>query len=187
MTLPASAPAAVTSVAHSIPWLPAEASWLSILQGCIPVVIAGMVAWVGWRQLKTARAKFNLDLFQHRMECFNATWNVLSEAHHFEEPTKCLEAFLDMIPKGEFLFGADVARYMNLIRENIQRSRTIGALMRANSKMIESTEAYGARDALGKSTVALMNEQQEIVKWMLDQALPCKAVFASYMSFGNRR
>jgi hypothetical protein len=205
MTLPASAPlhvvaaSASTHISASVPthavspiqWIPADASWLSILQGCIPILIAGAVAWIGWRQLMATKAKVNLDLFKDRMEVFNATWAVLPEvitAQHYEQITPNMKAFYDMIPKGEFLFGNDVAEYMKLIRERFNRLNIIRETVNINHQTIDSADSDADMNSLKNETHDLLIESNKIRIWLLNQGQGhCQAMFGRYMSFGKWR
>ena len=129
MSLPASAPliasvphivASGIPVTHSIPWLPADASWLSISQGCVPIAIAAIVAWVGWRQLATASARLKLDLFEKRLAIFDLTWEALSKASEgrFIEPDE-MGPLHNAIPEAAFLFGRDIENYIRMVKTRL--------------------------------------------------------------------
>src|ERR1022692_3357511 len=112
----------------SIPVLPADASVLSISTGLIPLAVTIFVAYLGARQYWAARAKFNLDLFDKRFECFKATWAVFSEAHQHEEVPPQVAAFREIIPKVQFLFGKDVLAYVDLVDDKIKKMQANGAM-----------------------------------------------------------
>lgn len=182
MTLPASAPASVAtsvphvaaSAAHSIPWLPADASWLSIAQGCVPIAIAAMVAWVGWRQLQAARAKLKLDLFEKRLAIFNATWEQVGRsAQNKPYEYRELGLWFNKIHEASFLFGPDIVEYLNEIREKAIEEQILWAKVQPLHPEPATDEQKAEHKALND--------------WFLAEAKHIQHKFAPYLSFHEWR
>lgn len=156
-----------------------------IAQDSIPIAIAFMVAYVGWLQLRTARAKFRLDLFDKRIDCFNATRGVFAAAHFQDGIQSEYSAFLTVLPKSEFLFDKDVSGYLKIVNAKVQQLRMTGVKLRANterSQICNSSLGRAEHDAVARQLIV---EQAEIVSWMGEQDDRCRAVFKPYMAFGK--
>ena len=182
MTLPASAPASVAasvshvaaSAARSIPWLPADASWLSIMQGCVPIAIAAMVAWVGWRQFRAARAKLKLDLFEKRLAIFNATWEQVGRsAQNKPYEYRELGLWFNKIHEASFLFGPDIVEYLNEIREKAIEEQILWAKVQPQHPEPATDEQKAKHKALND--------------WFLAEAKQIQHKFAPYLSFHEWR
>ncbi len=173
--LTASTPQVAASVvaSHSIPWLPSDASWLSILQACIPVVIAAMVAWVGWRQLVTAKAKLNLDLFEKRMDVFEIVLGALTHgAAQRAVPEPELREMLEAAPSARFLYGESVDAYIQEIaQKNFELNRLLVERHKAGNIM-NSPEHQ-----------AVMTCQM----WFAAQRVECVKLFEPFLSFEKWR
>lgn len=172
----ASAPHVAASVAASpsIPWLPADASWLSILQTCIPVVIAAMVAWVGWQQLATAKAKLNLDLFKDRLPIYTATRRILEvfSGSTGLVPWEPLNALLELIPGAALLFGDDIRAYMQEIHQ-----------MATQYNALNQTAQAGPHYATQEVIQGITDRRQ----WFAIQRGQIHKKFDPYMSFDKWR
>lgn len=166
-------PNAVASASPTIPWLPADASWLSILQGCIPVVIAAIVAWVGYRQLATASAKLKLDLFEKRLAIFDMTWSILSMAstEKIIDPHD-LAPLANAIPEAAFLFGSHIEDYLDGIRNRITEQQI--RLLKAHLEGPYASEELRA-------------EITDSKQWFIEECSVVQRKFAPYLNFEKWR
>jgi hypothetical protein len=181
MTLAASVPASIAaalphaaaSATRAIPLLPADASWLSILQGCVPVAIAAMVAWVGWRQLATARAKLKLDLFEKRLAIFDITWEALSKASRSEitHPNELIPLH-NKVPEAAFLFGTGIGGYLETIKSRIAEQQV--CLLQLHERGPYATQE-------------LTDKIKALQAWFHEECLGVKAKFAPYLNFDSWR
>ena len=155
--------------------------------GIIALIVAGVGSGIAYRQYRVARAKFNLDLFDKRMECFKVTWNVLSMGPYTVETMHELTDFYAVRAKAAFLFGSDITEYLDDIERKICKARGNSVMMKANQQSINIAPTPEARHALGQLTVGLFKEEQEIIRGLISDGDNCKAIFSRYMSFGEWR
>ena len=87
----------------------------------ITVSIAVAVAMIGYFQLRTAQQQVALDLFDRRIETYNALREVVSAV----QGSSCAATpenefkFLRAIDRAEFLFGQEIIRELYLIHKAI--------------------------------------------------------------------
>lgn len=91
-----------------------QAIWPELIKGIPAAFVALMIGLVAgeiaWRQFKVARAKLNLDLFEHRYELYDIVWAFLSARGN--GGIEIEKAFNNALPKAHFLFGQDIGDFM---------------------------------------------------------------------------
>ena len=113
-----------------------------------------------------AHAKLNLDLFQQRYEIFEHTWSMLSSTIQPRPNQASLEKdFANARPRARFLFGKEIAEYMDEISRRsteqqmiMMRTAARGTVMLPedvqrhldNNKFFLQEASGGARDLFGK-------------------------------------
>jgi len=88
-------------------------TWPSTLTALLTPTIAAIVAWIYFRQWKTAQNKLKLDLFDKRVLIFDAA-NVL--ILNSQKPggatTEEMARFLASTSQAKWLFNEEIARYL---------------------------------------------------------------------------
>lgn len=146
--------------------------WPELVKGLPAAIVALLVAVIAWRQYKVAKAKLNLDLFEHRYAVFEITRDYLSESIA-TEPSQISSRgkFTESIPRAKFLFGSEVASFMQQIH-NASRGR--GAAHHAIKTTPQLTEEW--EDARRREA-AYANELQHAWQELLHER------FGPYMDF----
>ena len=81
--------------------------WLQVGQILSTAMIGSIVAWIAWRQWKTAHEKVKLDLFDRRFAVFMDVREIVSQGgmrERFSDHSLPNE----VIARGRFLFGPDI-------------------------------------------------------------------------------
>jgi hypothetical protein len=147
---------------------------MDMMRGVPTALVALVVGIVGliiaYNQLKVAKTKLELDRYDKRYAIFQKTWEILSETvmkgtreKHYGLATP----FNNFLPEASFLFGRDIADYLNECSKNW-------------------TELYGLEAE--RADVAGMDRQKNIARtselkvWFFEQAsVHCKAKFGKYL------
>lgn len=83
----------------------ADATLVALVLGVATISIA-------WRQWAVARAKFKLDLFEHRYALFELLWTFLSHHVHDHPETDATHTLLqNSLPKFHFLFDKEIGDF----------------------------------------------------------------------------
>jgi hypothetical protein len=134
------------------------------------VIVAIFVAVIQFRQYRTARAKFKLDLFEKRFQVFAGARRFLSTIlrdakTNLEDHSK----YRAEIAEADFLFGADVNEFL---KEIDRRSLNLW-------QCDKTREGVSDRD----ERVRLSKQVTEEVTWLIEQLPLLKPRFAPYMEF----
>jgi hypothetical protein len=88
--------------------------WVQYLQAFSTPIIALGVAFIAYRQWQTANAKLVLDLFEKRLAVFELAKESISIVTRDGHPNREADMkLLEAIGSAEFLFGSDVAKYLD--------------------------------------------------------------------------
>ena len=133
-----------------------------VLSALLTPVIALLASYIAWQQHKTNKNHFRLALLDRRLKVFDSTGELIGTVvtHgkvHMDDITKFLQATSD----GEFLFGADVAEYLNQLYDKATKVMALEDQPDQESRQMR-------RDALG---------------WFGGQGLAIKKLFGEYMAF----
>jgi len=142
----------------------------------VALVIGGIAALIAWRQYRVAKAKLSLDLFDKRYPIFQQTWEILSEtvrsgtrgkSHGLATP------FNNFLPEARFLFGNQIADYLDAVSENWTELHGLEA------------EQYDVTGSNREQQIARMNELQ---LWFFKQATEgAREKFGPYLNFERWR
>ena len=132
----------------------------------VTLVIGGIAARITFQQYKVAEAKLKLDLFERRYKIFLETWKILSAVvgTGTRETNYGLGTpFNNFIPEAKFLFGADIADYVNQLASKWTRLHAI--------ERMDQMSTYA-------------EERSALVNWFKEQADDVvKMKFGSYLNF----
>ena len=148
-------------------------SHIDLLKVLLPALIAlagvAITAVIAYRQYLVARAKLNLDLFEQRLQIFDATWSFLSSPFISGIQNLTDINFTNMIPKASFLFGPEIELYMREASKKVTELRII-EVRTTNSNNIVPPE--------------LIERRLDLEKWFLKEASEgVKRVFGPYLEF----
>jgi hypothetical protein len=133
------------------------------------------VGFVTWAQLRVARNKLRLDLFDRRWRVFEATSKFVNAISN--DPRNVgsyLNDFKSGTSNAEFLFDSDVVDYIKLVRERAVDMQTAHTLFESERK----DEAARIRNI-----EKFASEQKWLIKQVQSGAMTKS--FASYLSFAN--
>ncbi len=141
----------------------------------IATVFLGIVAsWIAVQQLRLARHRFRLDLFDRRYKIFDATRSFLSvilREATFKDSN--LFEFYAGTSDTEFFFGPEIVAYLFDIRK-----RALD--MRLSQKKYE-------RLPVGEERSRLVDAEHQEAAWLNDQIVAITVVFRPYLSFSKIR
>ena len=135
------------------------------------VCIAGVGAYVAYKQHFLAKEKFKLDLFEKRFAVFIGARKFLTEvkATGNVKISPDLYSYRASIGEATFLFEQDMVDYLELINR-------------------KSVDCYGKEQGLegvpvGEQRTRLVNEKSELLEWLIDQLPQLKVKFSPYLKF----
>ena len=138
------------------------------------LVLAASVAIVAWLQWWIALTKLRLDLFDRRYKVYEATRKYLSAIFQEAKFTNAqLFEFYAGTSDAEFLFGTDVVKYLEEIRNRAIRMQTA-------QHVFEPLP-------VGDERTRQIDTHIEELKWLTDQLREMRKIFAPYLGFANVR
>ncbi|MFZ6845456.1 hypothetical protein [Undibacterium sp. RuTC16W] len=91
-----------------------ETSWLSLLTAFVTPVIAALGIWIAYQQATINRHKLKLDLYDKRLEIYNAVRNALGTIVMSGQTSQSIEReFLIGIAGAKWLFNKEIKDYLN--------------------------------------------------------------------------
>jgi hypothetical protein len=98
--------------------------WVTYLQAFSTPAIALLALVIGFFQWRTAHQRAVLDLFDRRMQSYDALNAAISEIVREGSVTfECLVRFSHAADRAKFLFGRDVSTYLQQTKETILKLR----------------------------------------------------------------
>jgi len=92
------------------------ALWFQIAQSLLTLLVAGSLGYIAFRQWRTSHKRAVLDLFEKRWETYIALQAIVSEVLQTgSAPANVSFSFLSAMNKAEFLFGAEVNKYLRRV------------------------------------------------------------------------
>lgn len=145
--------------------------WIKVISPAVVALVIGLIAaGIAWRQYRVAQAKLKLDLFDKRIDVFNVVWQFLSAAV-MQEDLHPLSGYSNVIPKARFLFGRDMAAYLE---DASKRHTELWVLKK--------------KIANGNATHQEIDRVADLSNWFYAQASTIvKARFAPYLDFERWR
>ncbi|MBY4833665.1 hypothetical protein [Burkholderia dolosa] len=145
------------------------------MKGAGPALIALVVAIVGWfltrLQYRVARGQLNLNLFDRRYALYEQVWSYLSQAANSAPgpDSKTHIDFTNAYPKFHFLFGKDIAHYVQQAGENAIALWSIQTRRKSGAARLTPDDD---------------RRELELTSWFATEAISgAKARFAPYMAF----
>ncbi|VVE46040.1 hypothetical protein [Pandoraea terrigena] len=150
--------------------------WPEIAKGLpaafVAAVVAGIAAYIAYRQFRVAQAKLKLDLFERRYSIFEMVWGFTSGLAQGNIPDWGGEkwvAFTNRRPEIAFLFGRDISEYCDEINKKANELKVIDARIKRNGGVLPP-ECVGAN--------------LELQKWFFEQASTgVRQAFGAYLNF----
>lgn len=136
----------------------------------ITLLLAAIVAWIGYQQYILARARFKLDLFDKRFAVYKATQKFLSiilGAARFEMGE--FWEFRRDTQDAPFLFRDDIVQFLDAVDKAALDLRT-------------ATECY-EHLPVGDDRTRLVNRKAAVLKQLTDELSRLRTVFGPYLSF----
>ena len=93
-------------------------TWVQFIAAIGPTAVAVSVAYVAWRQWRTAETKLKFDLFERRLKAYDAyarLWAMI--AIHGEVSPGDYNRFIQDIDGAQFLFGHELVGQIEAIRD----------------------------------------------------------------------
>ncbi|MCM2540385.1 hypothetical protein [Burkholderia glumae] len=150
-----------------------------LMKGVPSAIVAVVVAIASWiiasEQIRVAKGKLNLDLFQERYALFNLMWSHLSDMTR--GPTNRRHEvqvdFRNSVPKLEFLCGSTMAEYAKLVIRHVAEYESIESSTRANGGVMRQEH---------------IDRHTELMKWFYDEATEgLRRRFAEFLDFEKWR
>ena len=143
----------------------------------VAIVVGGATLTVAWAQWRLARERFRLDLFKSRLEIFESTREAIAEAilqtDGEAEPRKPTVDMHVVSSRARFVFGSDIATYVDQVSEHLTSLRSLDAAIKRSGA--EAEDAATARHA-------------ELILWLVEELSGrCERRFAPYLDFSKWR
>jgi hypothetical protein len=140
-------------------------AWLTALTAILAL-------WIAYQQYQMNRAKLRLDLYERRFRVFDAVGVLLATIYRDADvKQEDLFRFAASTNEAIFLFGPEIPSYLDELRKNAVRLRTL------NDKLHES------RLPVGPERSQAVDENAEVLKWLIDQFHESRKRFARYLDF----
>lgn len=141
----------------------------------VALLIGLIAAAIAYRQYRVARAKFKLDLFEKRHAVFLETWAYISKFPDTEWfSARDAMIFRQQVANAKFLFGPDVARFVELVdKKSLERADAFAAM---NTRTNSDAERQVGRTAVHATA-----------NWAQVEVLLIKDRFAPYLDFSKWR
>jgi hypothetical protein len=161
------------------------------LKALTPLVIGLALAYVAFRQWRTAKAKVRLDLFDRRFSVYMGARNLLNDligTNGFKP--EVLEAHRSKLAESRFLFSSDVWKFTDELWNKAYKLQRIKNDMVVQGKVISESQvgqgtAPGSIDAAEGKIRTLGAEETELHEWFRQENNRLVDRFKDYLDFGN--
>lgn len=142
--------------------------WTTYIFAVAIPAIAVIGAWIAFRQSEIARNKLKLDLFERRMEIYEAVRDMLGKAANRGKLSGEQEIqYLQSIQPAKWLFGVEVSRYLE---EDLWKKMTDLAL---HNSMLETPP--------GEERRRHVQARSETMNWLRGQFKELDALCKPYL------
>lgn len=139
------------------------------------VVVAGMVAYIAYRQHRTDANKLRLDLYDRRLKVFEEGMAFIGHVvQHGDATDQALAAVNRAQLEGAFLFPQSVANYMSTLYDK-------GIALQGANRALREKDASGSSGY--KNAV---KEQSVLLKWFEQQSAELQDRLRPFMGFGSK-
>lgn len=144
---------------------------MQFLAAMAQVVFGGSALWIAFLQWKLSKNKSKFELYEKRYEAYKELKKFLgSILSNAKVETKDLISFKWKFEEHFFLFEKDVHNYVKLIYEKSLEHRRLGH------------KIYGLNSLpIGAERNKVVDEQHEILTWLIDQSENSKEHFEKYL------
>lgn len=136
--------------------------------------VAAIGAWIAYHQMKTARDKLRLDLYDRRMVVYQATTFALARVLEDRPLTRQdYDTFKKDALSAQWLFDHEVRRYLEV---------------KFGAKLYELVIADAMLETLrpGKQHSELENRRQDLLTWFSGERIDVDEIFSPYFGFTHR-
>lgn len=136
--------------------LPLWAEYVKALGAPIVALIAACIAGgIAYRQWKTARNKLKLDLFEKRLQIYNAAAVVVELINNPYAPDRdYLDESTGKFSGARWLFGRKVELYLNSLKENANLAYATKLHLQKVDSFIDADDEWARRVAKAKLATA---------------------------------
>jgi len=144
-------------------------SVVEVLSALLTPTIAIVATYIAYQQHRTNKIKVRADLYDRRMQVFNAVTDLLG---HIEGAAAVdldqLRVFLQKTRESYFLFGDEIPEYLN-------------ELYKAGVDLRHQTKKLFSDLPVGQERDRLADENGALVKWFFDQFEVAPKKFGKYL------
>jgi hypothetical protein len=145
---------------------------LTWVQGASTLVIGAIAVYIAWRQHKTTEDALRMNLFDKYYLVYAAIRDLLS--HMVTRANVTEEEVLDFLHRtneAQFLFGADVTNYAEVLYKKAVSLHTL------------QTQLQEEHLPVGDERASLAREMSDLLKWAAGQLTPLRVLFYPYLAF----
>ncbi len=138
----------------------------------VTILIGAFATYVAYRQYRTARAKFKLDLFEKRFQVFASARRFLTKI--LQKANTDLDALFEFragVAEASFVFSTDMTTYLDEIDRRALRLHTLHEQMNPLPA--------------GEERTALAGTISQELQWLTGQLPELKKRFSPYMEFSR--
>lgn len=147
---------------------------IDVLKALLTPCVAFFGTLIALKQVRIARTKLRLDLYEKRFVVFAAATRLMREVgSDVSVSGEALTAFWADTQHAPFLFDAEMVAYLQEIRKKALRLRAVNRRLERGDQISE-----GEQDRL-------INEDEELLKWFDVQLEQAQSRFAKYLQFAD--
>jgi hypothetical protein len=140
--------------------------------GLVAIVAACIAGYIAWKQWKTAHERLRFDMYQKRFGVYAAAQRLINMTMITGQLTaEDLGNFYDGIRGAEFLFDGDTKAFVHKIGTMAVKARNVRA-------RLEQQPDHPNADKL-------IDEEQDIVLFLVEQWPKLDAIFARYLDISS--
>ena len=141
-----------------------------IFSGLLIPLIAILAAYIAYQQAQTAKRKLKLDTFDKRYAIFIAVMDFLSlVVGNINVTNEQLFKLIQETKSSYFLFGEDIYTYIDDVYKKAIRLRLANQILN------------GRREISEEERTRLVNQDQELLEWFMQQAEEARQKFSKYL------
>jgi hypothetical protein len=136
--------------------LPVWVEYVKALGAPIVALMAACIAGgIAYQQWKTARNKLKLDLFEKRLQVYNAAAVVVELINNPYAPDRDhLEEWISKFGSARWLFGREVELYLNSLQENANFAYATKLHLQKVDSFVDGDHEWASRVAKSKHDTA---------------------------------
>ncbi len=152
---------------------------IELLNAALTPLIAIIVAYIAYQQYRVNRLRLSLDLFERRLNVFEAVQDFLSAiVKAGKVDTARAVSFRSQASQAAFLFGEDITGYLDTLYKKAL------ALMRVGDELYPQDGSPGLPRGPEREEAA--KKKTELLKWLGDQLTESEKIFKQYIGVLRR-